>query len=84
MFYLDKVLFMKRTVSREFPTMSTWTNEDIKKRVENEVRSYGFRRGVVEPCLNVLHLTLIDHLLAKDLGTSEIEPVNKTYLSYMY
>ena len=53
MFYLDKVLFMKRTVSREFPTMSTWTNEDNKKRIEDKDRSNGFRRGVVEPSLDV-------------------------------
>ena len=82
--HLDRVVFNEIIVKREFPMMSIWNTEDIKKRVENEVRSYGFRRGVVEPCLNVLHLTLTDHLLAKDLGTSEIEPVNKTYLSYMY
>jgi len=52
MMYLDRVVFIKRTGQGQFPTMATWTNEDIKRRIEAEYRSKDFGRGV-EPPLNV-------------------------------
>jgi len=33
--------------------ISTWTNEDIKRRIEDEYRSNGFGRDVVEPPLHL-------------------------------
>ena len=47
MLYLDRVVFIKRTVKREFSMMSTWTNKNIKKRVEDEDQSRGFGRGTI-------------------------------------
>jgi len=58
MLYLDKVVFMKRRVKRQFPIMSTWTNKHIKKRIEDQEWSPGFGRGTVKPRLNVPHLTM--------------------------
>ena len=53
MLYLERVVLIDRTVQRQFPTMSTWTNEGIKRRIEAEYRSKDFGRGVVEPSLDV-------------------------------
>jgi len=33
--------------------MSRWTNEDLKKRIEDQDQSNGFGRGVVELSLDV-------------------------------
>ena len=60
MLYLDRVVFIKRTVKRELLTMSMWTNKHIKKRIEDEDRSHGFERGIVVPRLNVPHPTMYE------------------------
>jgi len=64
---LDRVVFIKRMVKREFPTMSTWTSEDINKRIEDEDWSHGFRRGTVEPCLNVPHPIMAEQHPSEDI-----------------
>ena len=72
MLYLDKVVFMKRRVKRQFPIMSTWTNDQIKKRIEDEDQSHGFRRGTVEPCLNVPYPTMHEQHPTEDIRSSQI------------
>jgi len=39
--YLDRVVFIKRTTKREFPTMSTWTDKDIKKKIRTRAMVLG-------------------------------------------
>ena len=53
---MDKVVFVRRTVKRRFPTMSTETNEDIKKRIKDEDHCKSFGKRVVEPPLDVPQL----------------------------
>ena len=36
MLYLDRVVSVKQTVNKQSPTMSTWTNEDIKCIMEDK------------------------------------------------
>ncbi|KAJ8421655.1 hypothetical protein Cgig2_019773 [Carnegiea gigantea] len=73
MLYLDIVVFIKRIVKREFPMMFTWTNEDIKKMVEDEDHNHGFGRGNSEPCLNVPHPSMTEQCPVEDIRSSEIE-----------
>ncbi|KAH9612340.1 hypothetical protein KSS87_000669 [Heliosperma pusillum] len=54
--YLDRCVFKSRLVSRQFPTLSTWTTEAISKRINNELndkssKTRTFGRGSVEPPL---------------------------------
>jgi len=81
MLYLDRVVFIKRRVKRQFPTMSAWTNEHIEKRIEDEDRSHGFGRGTVEPCLHVPHPTMHEQHPAEDIRSSQLQVVSKTCLS---
>ena len=64
--------------------MPTWTNENIKKMVEDQDRDHSFGRGVIVPCMKVPQPTMIEQHPAEDIRTSNIEVVNKTYLSYLY
>ncbi|KAK9755426.1 hypothetical protein RND81_01G024000 [Saponaria officinalis] len=46
--YLDRVIFQRRSVSRAFPTMSTWTPEAISQRVNDEMKlAKSFGKGRV-------------------------------------
>ncbi|KAH9607572.1 hypothetical protein KSS87_014612 [Heliosperma pusillum] len=54
--YLDRCVFKSRLVSRQFPTLSTWTTEAILKRINDELndknsKTRTFGRGSVEPPL---------------------------------
>ncbi|KAH9601918.1 hypothetical protein KSS87_018244 [Heliosperma pusillum] len=54
--YLDRCVFKSRLVSRQFPTLSTWTTEAILKRITDELndknsKTRTFGRGSVEPPL---------------------------------
>ncbi|KAH9618041.1 hypothetical protein KSS87_005809, partial [Heliosperma pusillum] len=54
--YLDRCVFKSRLVSRQFPTLSTWTTEAISKRINDELndknsKTRTFGRGSVEPPL---------------------------------
>ncbi|KAH9623855.1 hypothetical protein KSS87_002941 [Heliosperma pusillum] len=54
--YLDRSVFKSRLVSRQFPTLSTWTTEAILKRINDELndknsKTRTFGRGSVEPPL---------------------------------
>ena len=64
MLHLDRVIFIKRTAKREFPIMSTWTNEHIKKKIEDLDQSHGFGKGIIELHLNVPYLTMPEQHLA--------------------
>ena len=72
MLYLERVVFMKRTMKREFPKMSTLTNEHVNKRIEDEDWSHAFRRGTSKPRLNVPHPIMHEQHLAKDIRSSKI------------
>jgi len=54
----------------EFPMMSTWTNEGIKKTVEDEDHSHNFGRSVIEPCLNIPHLIMAEQYPVEDIRSS--------------
>ena len=82
MLYLDRVVFIKGTVQRQFPTMLTWTNEDIKRRIEAEYRSKGFGRDVVEPSLDVALQIEAEQQAPKDNRASKIKVVNKPFWSF--
>ena len=79
--YLDKVVFIERTVQGQFPMMSTWTNDDIKRRIETKYRSKGFGRGVVEPVLDVAWQTEAEQQAPQDNRATKIEVVNKAFSS---
>ncbi|KAH9608213.1 hypothetical protein KSS87_002219 [Heliosperma pusillum] len=54
--YLDRCVFKSRLVSRQFPTLFTWTTEAILKRINDELndknsKTRTFGRGSVEPPL---------------------------------
>jgi len=53
MLYLDRVVFIERTVERQFPAMPTWTNANIKSRIEAKYRGKGIGRGAVKHPLDV-------------------------------
>jgi len=72
MLYLDRVAFIKRTVKREFLIMSTWSSEDIKKRIEDKDWSHGVGRGTIEPCLNIADPTMAEQHLTESIRSSEI------------
>ena len=82
MLYLDRVVFIERIMQRQFSTMSTWTNEDIKRRIEAEYRCKGFGRGVVEPPLDVAQRTGVEQQAPEDNRVTEIEVVNKAFSSF--
>ncbi|KAK9676275.1 hypothetical protein RND81_11G066100 [Saponaria officinalis] len=47
--YLDRVVFKLRLVPRAFPTLSTWTKEDAKSRIQAEKKEVGgFGFGFVD------------------------------------
>jgi len=57
MLYLDRVLFTRRTVERQFPAIKGWTIEKLKERVKEERKANqvhnkevtkGFRKGRAE------------------------------------
>ena len=83
MLYLDGVVFVKKTLKREFPTMFTWTNEEIKKRIEDEDQSYDFKRRVVKCLLDVPLLTQPKQHPTEDNRRSEIEGMDKAYSSLL-
>ena len=72
MLYLDIIIFIKRTLKREFHMMSTWTNEDIKKMVEDEDHSHGCGRGTSELCLNVPHPLMTEQHPVEDIGALKL------------
>ena len=80
---MGKVVFVKRTVKRKFSIISMWTNEDIKKRTEDEDYYNGFETGAVEPPPDVPQPTQVDKHPAEDSRRYEIEVVNKTYSSLL-
>jgi len=81
MMYLDRVVFIERIVQRQFLMTSTWTNEDVKRRVEAKYKSKGFHRGVVEPPLDVAQRIEAEQQALQD-RVSEIEVVNKAFSSF--
>jgi len=83
MLFLDRVVFLKRTVKREIPTTSTWTNEDAEKRIEGEYQRDGFKRVVVESPLDVPQPTQAEWNFVKDNRRSEIEVITKAYSSLL-
>ena len=83
MLHLDRVVFINRRVKRKFPTMSTSTNEHIKKRIEDEDWSYNFWRGTIEPRMNVPHPTMPEQHPAEDIRSSKIQAISKTCLSML-
>ena len=72
MLYLDKVVFIKWTLNKQFPMMSTWTNEDIKRRIEDEYMSNGFGKGDVEPPPHVAQPIEAEQQVAEDNRMTEI------------
>jgi len=81
MLYLDRVVFIKRIVNRQFSMVSTWTKEDIKRRIEDEYMSNGFGRGVMEPPLHVEQPTKAEQKINQDNRMTEIVLVNKSLSS---
>ena len=63
--------------------MSTWTNEQIEKRIEDEDQSHDFGRGIVEPRLNVPHPTMPEQHPTGDIKSSKIQVISETYLSLL-
>ena len=84
MLYLDRIVFIDRTMHRQFLIMSTWTNEDIKRQIEAKYRSRGFGRGVVEPPLDVAKRTEAEQQASEDNRVTEIEVVNKAFSSFSH
>ena len=82
MMHLDRVVFIKRTVQRQFSSISTWTNEDIKGRIEAKYRSKGFGRGVVGPPIYVAQGTEAEQQAPEGNKVTEIEAVNKAFSSF--
>ncbi|KAH9618619.1 hypothetical protein KSS87_015731 [Heliosperma pusillum] len=57
--YLDRCVFMVRTVSRQYPTLSTWTKKAISKRIQDELKSKSsFGHGSVEGGIVINHKPL--------------------------
>ncbi|KAH9613073.1 hypothetical protein KSS87_021347 [Heliosperma pusillum] len=57
--YLDRCVFMVRTVSRQYPTLSTWTKKAITKRIKDELKSKSsFGHGSVEGGIVINHKPL--------------------------
>ncbi|KAH9609786.1 hypothetical protein KSS87_000151 [Heliosperma pusillum] len=57
--YLDRCVFMVRTVSRQYPTLSTWTKKAISKRIKDELKSKSsFGHGSVEGGIVINHKPL--------------------------
>ncbi|KAH9620093.1 hypothetical protein KSS87_004840 [Heliosperma pusillum] len=58
-FYLYRCVFMVRTVSRQYPTLSTWTKKAISKRIKDELKSKSsFGHGSVECGIVINHKPL--------------------------
>ncbi|KAH9603312.1 hypothetical protein KSS87_015474 [Heliosperma pusillum] len=57
--YLDRCVFMVRTVSRQYPTLSTWTKKAISKKIQDELKSKSsFGHGSVEGGIVINHKPL--------------------------
>ncbi|KAH9603319.1 hypothetical protein KSS87_021789 [Heliosperma pusillum] len=57
--YLDRCVFMVCTVSRQYPTLSTWTKKAISKRIKDELKSKSsFGHGSIEGGIVINHKPL--------------------------
>ena len=83
MLYLNRVVFVKRIVNRQFRMMSTRTTEGIKRRIEDEYNNNGFRRGVVEPPVHVAQPAEAKQQAGEDNRMTKIEVVNKSLSSFV-
>ena len=54
MTYLDKVEFKVRDTSRNFLTISNWTVEGVRKRVNEELKEGGFGREKIMERLDMV------------------------------
>ena len=83
MLYFDRVICVERAIKKEFPMISTWINEEIKKQIEEEDKSYGFGKGTVDRPLDIY----IQHNPRKQAALvqnkSAIKVINKTYSSLL-
>ena len=62
--------------------MSTWTNEDFKRRIEAEYRSKGLGRGVVKSPLDIAQRIEAEQQAPQDNKGTEIEVANKAFSSF--